>query len=137
MSGREANILRKCGESVAKVSMTELSNDDDDEKNIEKLVELTDLSLLGPPSGSNFNSYTWIGVPFLATDSKNSIPSSAGVLGVLGVFGVLGDSLPLFSRVKVCVGMSMVGVATRPLLPPLPNEVPCDATGAAFLGFFP
>lgn len=48
----------------------------------------TDLSLFGPPSGSNLNSYTRIGcVPLLDTDSKNSMASSAGVFGVFGVCG--------------------------------------------------
>ena len=44
--------------------------------------------MLGPPSGSNGNSYTRTGAsPCFIDDSKKSIPSSAGVLGVFAIVG--------------------------------------------------
>lgn len=44
--------------------------------------------LLGPPSGSRGSSYTRTGAsPCLISDSKKSIPSSAGVFGVLVIVG--------------------------------------------------
>lgn len=71
----------------------------------------TALSLLGPPSGSSWSSYTRIGSsPCLRPPSKKSMPSSAGVFGAEAAvassyFGIARDTFEL--------GLDMVGIDSR------------------------